>query len=54
MREHLHEQFGGDIRKFAAHARRVTESLRAELGLRVVTAPPPRRSSKVDTGDDAA
>ena len=53
VREHLHEQFGGDVRKLAAHARGLTESLRAKLGLRIVTAPLPP-SSKADTGDDAA
>jgi hypothetical protein len=53
VREHLHEQFGGDIRKLAAHARGVAESLRVKLGLRIVTAPLPP-SSKPDTGDDAA
>ena len=54
VREHLHDQFGGDVRKLAEHARSVTESLRVKLGLRVVTAPPPPRSSKIDSGDDAA
>jgi hypothetical protein len=53
VREHLHEQFGGDIRKLAEHARRVTESLRVKLGLRIVTTPQPP-SKQIDSSDDAA
>jgi hypothetical protein len=53
VRERLRRDAGGDIRKLAEHARRVTESLRAKLGLRIVTTPQPP-SKQIDTRDDAA
>jgi hypothetical protein len=34
IRERLHRQFGGDVRRQAEYARRITEELRERLGLR--------------------
>ena len=41
VRERLHREFGGDIRKLTEHARQVAEEYRQQLGLKVVQ-PPPR------------
>ena len=49
VREEIHEEFAGDIRKVADHANQVAEEYREKLGLKVVL-PPARDGRRDGTG----
>lgn len=48
VRDSLHDEFRGDLRKLAAHSRAVTEQQRARLDLKLVPLPSIRRTGTSD------
>ena len=49
VREKIHDECGGDLRKLAARANKTAEEYRQKLGLKVVQ-PPARESRRDGTG----